>query len=129
MKLAQWLLAAAIVSSPYGWVSAQRIANHDPCTSQNETVYHADVDNVKPPAFIKDEYPEEIKGSARLELLIDSRGRICSIGFLDRTDRELGSKLAEHIVKYWKFSPATRGGKPVAAFFRISFPAVNAKSR
>jgi hypothetical protein len=50
-----------------------------------------------------------------------ARGRICSNQFLDPTDGQLRSKLAEHIVIYWQFAPATREAKPVAAFVRADF--------
>ena len=127
MSSFQYLLFATTVLS-LATLSAGT-TTRDECTAKDETIYHADADNVVPPVFIRDEGPDDIRGSARLELLINAQGKICSIQFFERVDREWAKKLGEHIVLYWKFKPATREGKPVAAFFPMNFPPVRPKNR
>jgi hypothetical protein len=55
------------------------------------------------------------------EIIINSAGRICEIHVVKAPDRETARQLAEHVADYFRFSPATLEGKPVAARLRLVF--------
>jgi hypothetical protein len=104
-------------------VAAQQTDHPRSCTSQDEKVYQVGVGNVTSPKLIKPnsiEPPVMINGPIQVELLINSEGRICSINYLNKIDNNSRSTLSEHMVVYWKFTPATHDRKPVSAFVNVT---------
>ncbi len=96
-----------------------------PCLAQDEIIYMPGQEHVKAPKLRIErgslEQPLRSSSRAVFEVVINSVGTICEVRALKAPDRETAQKLAEHIADSFRFSPAIRKGKPVAARFRVIF--------
>ena len=95
------------------------------CLAANEPIYTPGEDHVQAPRLRIERGPLEkpLKSSSRavFEVVINSAGTICEIRALKAPDRETAQQLAEVISDNFRFRPATRRGKPVAARFKVIF--------
>ena len=76
-------------------------------------------DRLRPP------YPEsrrhEEKGATlRLRLAIDERGRVTAVEPIGTADPEFLASARQHLIRYWRYKPATEDGHPVAATVTIT---------
>ena len=96
-----------------------------PCLAANEPIYTPGEEHVKPPRLRIERGPLEkpLKSSARavFEVVINSAGSICDVRALKAPDRDTAQQLAEDIADNFRFTPATRKGKPVAVRFKVVF--------
>jgi len=68
-----------------------------------------------PDAPVKTQFP------VVLSVTNNIKGQSCEIRVLKAPDVETGRQLAEFVADNFRFTPATRKGKPVAVRFRIVF--------
>jgi len=59
-----------------------------------------------------------IEGIVRIECLVDEHGRVLGAEVVQSLNRDLDNAVLE-AAKTWKFKPATRDGKPIAAIVRM----------
>ncbi|WP_343344607.1 energy transducer TonB [Sphingomicrobium sp. XHP0239] len=55
------------------------------------------------------------EAALRLRLDVDARGRVTSVTLLNEADPRFFRAAREHVMKVWRYTPATRGGTPVAS--------------
>jgi hypothetical protein len=99
--------------------------NSAECVSQGETIYTVGEDHVKPPNVqvvnsVGHPLPK-ITSSVLCEVLINSKGRICDIRIVKAPDRQTARQVGVYIGETFRFTPATRAGKSVAAKVPIVF--------
>jgi hypothetical protein len=96
-----------------------------PCLASDEVIYTPGEDHVKAPTLRMErralDPPLNPSFHAVLEVVINSAGTICEVRALKAPDRDTAQKLAEDVADNFRFSPASRRGKPVAARFKIIF--------
>jgi TonB family protein len=105
-------------------VAQEQPASSGECVPGGEPIYHAEKDKIKPPKLETkqaEQSPPQIRGTALLELLVNSEGRLCEVHILKATDHDAAVQVAAYVAKHWKFKPAIHDGKPVAVFFRSNF--------
>ena len=71
-------------------------------------------DDVRPP------YPDSKRqlgeeASLRLSLAIDARGRVTSVTPVGAADRAFLEAARRHILRHWRYSPASEGGSAIAS--------------
>jgi protein TonB len=76
--------------------------------------FRTPADSVRPP------YPDskramEEEATLRLRLGIDVRGRVTSVAPVGRADQVFLEAARRHILRAWRYGPATEGGKAVAS--------------
>lgn len=71
-------------------------------------------DLVRPPYPASKQRLEE-EASLRLALSIDSRGRVVGVEPIGVADPEFLAAARKHILKYWRYKPATENGTAVAS--------------
>lgn len=69
-------------------------------------------DDVRPPYPASKQRMEE-EASLRLALQIDERGRVTSVSPVGAADPVFLDAARRHIVKHWRYAPATEGGSAV----------------
>ena len=95
------------------------------CLSSKEPIYLAGQDHVKLPQLRMErrspDTPLRTQSPIVLSVVNNSKGQSCEIRVLTAPDVETGRALAEFVADNFRFTPATRKGKPVAVRFRIVF--------
>lgn len=76
-------------------------------------------------ADIRPPYPEskrasEEEASLRLKLSIDAKGRVVAVEPVGRVDPTFFEAARRHILKSWRYTPATENGEPVATSMTVS---------
>ena len=67
------------------------------------------------PPYPDDKLREGQEANIRLRLSIDASGRVTAVAPVGNADASFLSAARRHILKRWKYAPATRGGTPVAS--------------
>jgi hypothetical protein len=92
---------------------------------QSEPIYIPGTDGVKPPKLHVEhtpvDKPVKFDFPLVLDLTISARGKFCEIHVLQAPDQESAKQIADYVSENFRFSPATRKGKPVAARFKLVF--------
>ena len=75
---------------------------------------------VTPADLVRPPYPEtkrrlEEEASLRLSLAIDARGRVTSVAPVGPADPMFLAAARRHILRFWRYQPASEGGEPVAS--------------
>lgn len=75
---------------------------------------------ITPDAQLRPPYPlsklrNEEEASLRLRLTIDSRGRVTAVDSVGRADPDFLAAARRHILKAWRYTPATEGGAAVGS--------------
>ena len=75
---------------------------------------------VTPADLVRPPYPDakrrlEEEASLRLSLAIDARGRVTSVAPVGAADPMFLAAARRHILRYWRYQPASEGGEPVAS--------------
>jgi protein TonB len=84
----------------------------DPPVAKTKAVLKTAAADLRPP------YPEgkrltDQEASLRLRLSIDDRGRVVAVSPLGEVDRAFLDAARRHILRHWRYAPATEGGRPV----------------
>jgi TonB family protein len=116
--------STALLGSPV--LAADSSSAPTPMASVSKVVKIAGMD--KAPVVIKKvipAYPRElrehgIQGTATVDMLIDSTGRVVSTELVSTTVPEFG-QLALKAAKDWTFVPASAQGKPISTRVRVPF--------
>lgn len=93
--------------------------NSSVCLAQGAAIYTVGEDHVKPPKIhnlhvVGVELPT-ITSNVICEVLINSEGRICNVRIIKAPDRQTAFQVGNYIGENFRFTPATREGKSVAA--------------
>ncbi len=94
------------------------------CLARGATIYSPAEDHIKTPKLqIVQGSEKPIKSTSPVvfDAVINSTGRICDIHVVKAPDRETARQLGHYVGDYFRFSPATLEGKPVAARLRLVF--------
>lgn len=80
---------------------------------------------VTPPDLLRPPYPEskrqgEVEAALRLRLSIDERGRVTAVEPVGAADPEFLASARRHLIRHWRYRPATEGGRPVASMLVIT---------
>jgi protein TonB len=75
---------------------------------------------ITPDHALKPPYPEEKRrleqeATLKLRLSIDERGRVVAVEPVGRADLAFLDAARRHILKAWRYKPATEGGKAIAS--------------
>jgi periplasmic protein TonB len=75
--------------------------------------------------LLRPPYPEakrrlEQEAVLRLRLEIDEQGRVRSVEPLGRADPMFLASARNHLIRHWRYAPATEGGRPVASAITIT---------
>ena len=78
-----------------------------------------------PRRAIRPPYPDSKRGSSeeaslRLRLSIDERGRVIAVEPVGTADPAFLAAARRHILRAWRYQPATEGGRPVASTITIT---------
>jgi hypothetical protein len=118
-------LAACLVLIALPFASFGQTNKAESCPIQGEQIYIPGADSVKPPRLQVERTPldKPIKMKSRLvlQLTVSAMGKICEIQVLETTDEESAKQVASYVADNFRFRPATRRGKPVAARFKVVF--------
>lgn len=71
------------------------------------------------PDYSESAREKHIEGTVILAVTVNEKGKVTSVKVVNPLESSL-DRRAVKAVKHWKFSPATLGGKPVAAEFNVS---------
>jgi hypothetical protein len=92
---------------------------------QHEPIYTPGTDGVKPPTVRVEhtpvDKPVKFDFPVVLDLTISTLGNLCEIHVLQARDQESAKQIANYVAQNFRFSPATRKGKPVAVRFKVVF--------
>jgi TonB family protein len=88
----------------------------DPAARDSGPTYSA----LKPPRYPKEAFEAEQSGRLVLELEVDAEGKPLDVSVASSTNPGVFDAAAIDAVKGWKFNPALKDGKPVAA--RVQVP-------
>jgi len=102
----------------FGALAPATVRAAEPGANDSDAVAPADALTPPSPVDTPIEYPEgeSTSASVTLELTLDEHGAVRSARVLD--GEPAFAAAAERAVSEWRFRPATRGGKPVAARIR-----------
>lgn len=80
---------------------------------------------VTPVDLLRPPYPEamrrtEEEATLRLRLSIDARGRVTAVEPLGQADPAFVASARSHLIRYWRYRPATEDGKAVASTLVIT---------
>ena len=78
-----------------------------------------------PPDLLRPPYPEakrrtEEEAVLRLRLAIDDRGRVTAVEPVGAADPAFLAAARSHLVRYWRYRPATEDGRAVATSLTIT---------
>lgn len=78
-----------------------------------------------PADLLRPPYPEgkrqgEEEATLRLRLSIDARGRVTSVEPVGQADPAFLASARRHLVRHWRYQPATENGRPVATTLVIT---------
>lgn len=78
-----------------------------------------------PPDSVRPPYPEikrrlEEEADLRLALDIDPRGRVVAVDPAGAADPIFLDAARRHILRYWRYQPASEGGRPVASRITVT---------
>ena len=78
-----------------------------------------------PADLLRPPYPEgkrqgEEEATLRLRLSIDARGRVTAVEPVGQADPEFLASARRHLVRHWRYRPATENGRPVATTLVIT---------
>lgn len=78
-----------------------------------------------PPDLLRPPYPESMRrteeeATLRLRLSIDARGRVTAVEPLGAADPAFLASARSHLVRHWRYRPATEDGKAVASSLVIT---------
>lgn len=78
-----------------------------------------------PADLLRPPYPEALRRSEeeavlRLRLSIDARGRVVSVEPVGAADDAFLAAARSHLIRYWRYRPATEDGRPVASTLTIT---------
>ncbi|QDP19583.1 energy transducer TonB [Sphingomonas xanthus] len=76
-------------------------------------------DSVRPP-YPAAKLRAEEEAVLRLRLVIDPRGRVISVDPVGRADPAFLESARRHIIRHWRYKPATEGGASVASSVTIT---------
>lgn len=103
---------------------AQEAQSATPCIASDERIYEPGKDGVKAPQPLHEKHaetPPKIRGGASLQLIVNKEGRVCGAKVVTASDKSAAKEMADYVLKYWHFSPATKDGTPVAVTFTLNF--------
>ena len=80
---------------------------------------------ITPDSLLRPPYPlsklrSEEEASLRLRLTIDPRGRVAAVDPVGRADPDFLAAARRHILKSWRYTPATEGGAAVGSIVVIT---------
>lgn len=80
---------------------------------------------VTPADLLRPPYPESMRrteeeATLRLRLSIDARGRVTAVDALGQADPAFVASARNHLIRYWRYRPATEDGKAVASTLVIT---------
>lgn len=78
-----------------------------------------------PPDLLRPPYPESMRrgeeeATLRLRLSIDARGRVTSVEPVGEASPAFVASARSHLIRYWRYRPATEDGKAVASTLVIT---------
>ena len=78
-----------------------------------------------PPDLLRPPYPDaklrsEEEAVLRLRLAIDARGRVTGVEPVGRADPQFLDAARRHLIRTWRYKPATEDGRPVASTLVIT---------
>jgi protein TonB len=78
-----------------------------------------------PESALRPPYPEakrrlEQEAVLRLRLAIDDHGRVRSVESVGAADPMFLASARNHLIRHWRYAPATEGGRPVASSIVIT---------
>lgn len=82
--------------------------------------------NLNTPAdLLRPPYPEsrrqqEVEAALRLRLSIDERGRVTAVEPVGAADPEFLASARRHLIRHWRYKPATEDGRPVPSTLVIT---------
>lgn len=90
-----------------------------PPVRRTKAVFKTAASDIRPP------YPEskrttDQEAKLRLKLAIDARGRVVGVEPVGRVDPTFFEAARRHILKYWRYTPATENGQAVATSMTVS---------
>lgn len=97
-------------------------SRNDPAPAQPERVAAR---AITPPDLLRPPYPEskrrtEEEAVLRLRLSIDDRGRVTGVDPVGSVDPAFLAAARSHLVRYWRYRPATEDGRAVATSLTIT---------
>jgi protein TonB len=80
---------------------------------------------VTPSDLLRPPYPEskrrtEEEAVLRLRLTIDDRGRVTAVDAIGTADPAFLAAARSHLIRYWRYKPATEDGRVVASTLTIT---------
>lgn len=72
-----------------------------------------------PPVYTEAARHRRVQGMAVVEAVIEADGRVTSVRIVKDLPMGLGGAAARAVAQ-WRFEPATRNGRPIAVFYRLS---------
>lgn len=81
--------------------------------------------SVTPADLLRPPYPESMRrteeeATLRLRLSIDARGRVTAVEPIGQADSAFVASARSHLIRYWRYRPATEDGKAVASTMVIT---------
>lgn len=97
-----------------------------PCFASGEMVYDLKPDIRPPKLRMERKSPDgsvSLSSPVVLELTVNAAGKICDAKALAAPDQQSAKHFVEYVTDNFRFSPATRKGRPVAVRFQVKFQA------
>ncbi len=90
-----------------------------PVVRRTKAVFKTAAADIRPP------YPEskrttDQEATIRLKLAIDARGRVVGVEPVGRVDPTFFEAARRHILRHWRYTPATENGEAVATSMTVS---------
>jgi hypothetical protein len=93
------------------------------CIPEGTKIYSPADAGVKGPKLQIETAPVErlpkVRSRVVFEVLVNSTGRICDIQILKAPDRETALRVGHYVGDYFRFTPASLKGRPVAARLKL----------
>lgn len=127
-KLAVLVLSLPLAVAPLSSaVALNPQSSSKSATAAPETMTPEATEGKQPAKFLSGTDPDysesarekHIEGTVILAVTVNEKGKVTSVKVVNPLESSL-DRRAVKAVKHWKFSPATLGGKPVAAEFNVS---------
>ena len=120
LRFAAYLALGLASALAVGQDSGQTVSG---CLAKDEVVHKPGEKNLKPPKldiYPAEQMPEGVLGSFALEVLVNSKGRVCDVHLVKASDAAAGTRVTKHIAQHWKFKPATLDGKAVTVAITVN---------
>ncbi len=90
-----------------------------PVTERKAARFATPAGDIRPPYPLSKQHSEE-EATLRLSLAIDERGRVTSVEPAGATDPVFLDAARRHILRRWRYQPATEGGRAVATRITVT---------